>query len=237
MPSHAPHFKRAFISVNRLRGRQRPVLCDDWIMDSGAFTEISTHGEYRHCTKLYAAEILRQHRMSLGLRCAVAQDYMCESHILEKTGKTILEHQRLTIDRYDSLMQDLGGEVNVLPVLQGFHPDDYIRHLDSYGERLPDGAYVGVGSVCKRNSDVKSIEAVLGGIKRERPDLRLHAFGIKITSLRSRIVCDAVESTDSIAWSYAARIEGRNQNSWEEAYSYEQRVLAILESHNASPAS
>ncbi len=40
-PSDAPHFDAAFISVNRLRPRRAPLRARDWIMDSGAFTEIS----------------------------------------------------------------------------------------------------------------------------------------------------------------------------------------------------
>jgi hypothetical protein len=46
-PSDARHFDAAFISVNRLRTRKAPMQVRDWIMDSGAFTEISSHGHYR----------------------------------------------------------------------------------------------------------------------------------------------------------------------------------------------
>ena len=46
-PSDAKHFDHAFISVNRIRRRKKAIGAGAWIMDSGAFTEISQHGEYR----------------------------------------------------------------------------------------------------------------------------------------------------------------------------------------------
>jgi hypothetical protein len=58
-PCDARHFDAAFISVNRLRDRKAPLQLGEWIMDSGAFTEVSTHGGYRHGVAEYAAEIRR----------------------------------------------------------------------------------------------------------------------------------------------------------------------------------
>ena len=36
------------VSVNTLRKRKSDFLVEDWILDSGAFTEISKYGYYRH---------------------------------------------------------------------------------------------------------------------------------------------------------------------------------------------
>ena len=44
---YAFRFERSFISVNRLRTRKSPFKVNKWIMDSGAFTEVTTHGGYR----------------------------------------------------------------------------------------------------------------------------------------------------------------------------------------------
>jgi len=149
-------------------------------MDSGAFTEIATHGRYRQTVEEYADEVRRW--ISVGqLRAVVAQDYMCEPFILRKTGLTVDEHQRLTIDRYDRLVDLLGDSVYVMPVLQGYMPVEYARHVAMYGGRLAPNAWVGVGSVCKRNATPRSVEGVLRVIRDVRPDLRLHGFGLKIT--------------------------------------------------------
>src|SRR5262249_51387116 len=108
-PSDAKHFHSAFVSVNRLRGRKKSVGAEQWIMDSGAFTEISTHGHYRHSVEQYAAEINRWAYPGSGMIAAVSQDYMCEPFILQKTGLTIEDHQRLTIERYDDLLRLVRG--------------------------------------------------------------------------------------------------------------------------------
>ncbi len=210
-PAHARLVNGAFLSVNRLRRRVSDFEARDWIMDSGAFTEVARHGGYRTSVEQYAADI-RRWRSCGNLLAAVAQDWMCEVFVLELTGKTLAEHQRLTVERYRQLAACDTGGVYVMPVLQGYAPDDYRRCIDLYGDGLPTGAWVGVGSVCKRNGHVQAVQSVLFAIKRHRPDLRLHGFGLKTTACRSVYVRQALHTADSMAWSYAARFQGRNAN-------------------------
>lgn len=221
-PSDAKHFSAAFVSVNRLRKRKGPFAVGDWIMDSGAFTEISTHGLYRHSVDEYADQIKRW-KGTGNLLAAVAQDYMCEPFIVEKTGLSVVEHQHLTIERYDALVACRTG-VYILPVLQGYKPEDYVSHIRQYGDRLKLGMWVGVGSICKRNGNISAIEDVLLTIHHERPDLRLHGFGLKTTALSSGLVQDLLHTADSMAWSFAARIMGRNGNDWREAKRWTDRI-------------
>jgi hypothetical protein len=217
-PADAKHFDAAFISVNRLRTRKSAMDVNDWIMDSGAFTEISQHGRYRHSVKEYAQEIKRWATNGSGrMLAAVAQDWMCEPWIVKKTGLTVAEHQRLTVERYDALMAcDVGG-VYIMPVLQGYACDDYAVHLKMYGDRLKRGAWVGVGSICKRNGDPWQVIRVLVTIKAIRPDLKLHGFGLKTTSLTDHTLRRLLHTADSMAWSFSARKQGRNGNDWREA--------------------
>jgi hypothetical protein len=154
---------------------------------------------------------------------AVSQDYMCEPWILEKTGMAIPDHQRLTIIRYEGITEKT--DAYVMPVLQGFAPQDYVRHLQMYGSRLTHGMWVGVGSVCKRNGDPGAIYDVLSAIKAVRPDLRLHGFGLKTTALADGGVFDLLHTADSMAWSFAARKQGRNANDYREAQAFERRIL------------
>lgn len=192
-------------------------------MDSGAFTEVSTHGCYRTQPEEYAIEINRLAAINPGLQAAVSQDWMCEPWIVAKTGLSVAEHQRLTIERYDMLLA-LVDRVYLMPVLQGYRIEDYLSHIDQYGDRLAHGAYVGVGSICKRNSDMRQIEAILDAIKRKRPDLRLHGFGLKATALGSGIVREHLHSADSMAWSFAARKRGGDSNDWREAARFVQHI-------------
>lgn len=224
-PSDAQHFDACFISVNVLRGRKGPFSVGDWILDSGAFTELFIHGRYRHSVAEYAQEI-RRWRHNGRLLAAVAQDYMCEAVMLAKTGLTVLEHQRLTIRRYDALLAESAG-VLIIPVLQGFAPQEYVEHIRQYGARLAPGMWVGVGSICKRNGNPKAILAVLRAILAERPDLRLHAFGLKITALTHPGIRELLHTADSMSWSYSARRQGRDQNNYREAVRFVEKIDGI----------
>jgi hypothetical protein len=226
-PSDAKHLAApAFISVNRLRKRKSAFPVGDWIMDSGAFSTILTHGGYPQGVEEYASQIKRWAGNGT-LLAAVGQDYMCEASMLAITGLSIADHQRLTIERYDALTACDTGGVYVLPVLQGYAPADYVSHIRQYGDRLTAGMWVGVGSVCKRNGRPGAVESVLLAIKRERPDLRLHGFGLKVTALQSALVRELLETADSMAWSFSARRQGRNANDWREAERFAAQIATM----------
>lgn len=87
-PSDARHFDACFISINRLRNRKSDFKVEDWILDSGAFSTILTHGGYPHPVEEYADQI-RRWKSNGNLLAAVSQDYMCEPAMLAKTGLTI----------------------------------------------------------------------------------------------------------------------------------------------------
>jgi hypothetical protein len=234
---HHPHvagnFDSAFISVNVIRNRKGPFPANDWIMDSGAFSTILTHGGYPHPVSEYADQI-RRWKNNGKLLAAVAQDYMCEPDMLKKTGLTVADHQRLTIERYDALVAEDTG-VYIMPVLQGYSPKEYVSHIRQYGDRLKPGMWVGVGSVCKRNTNLMAIWRVLDAIKEERPDLLLHGFGLKKTSLQEPIIRDLLHTADSMAWSFAARREGRNANDWREAKAFVENIAERIEASLMQP--
>ena len=226
-PGDAKNVERAFVSANAVANRKSVIEAKrEWILDSGAFTTLANHGRYLASERDYG-RLVRFMSSSSSLVAAVSQDFMCEPFILEKTGLTVADHQRLTIERFDALSDcDVGG-VYLMPVLQGYAPDDYRRHVAAYGDRLAPCAWVGVGSVCKRNGSPQAIAAVLDAIHKERLDLRLHGFGVKLTSLADAGVRDRLYSADSMAWSFAARFEGRNGNNWREGERYARRIATM----------
>lgn len=245
-PTDAGKVERAFVSVHRLEGRKGPFAVGEWIMDCGSFTTILKHGGFPQPPEVYAGHIAR-FKDTGRLLAAVTQDFMCEPHMLERTRArptaermlrrgflnqvTVQEliriHQRWTIKRYDRLLRAMPAGVYLMPVLQGYAPADYVAHIAMYGERLPLGAWVGVGSVCKRNGDPGAIEEVLLAIHEARPDLRLHGFGVKTTALGSALVRELLYSADSMAWSYAARKQGRDGNSPLEAQRFGRRIATM----------
>src|SRR5436853_7177742 len=108
------------ISVNRLRNRKSDFSVNAWMLDSGAFTELARFGHYRNSVQEYA-DCIKRWKTCGELLTAVSQDYPCELPMREKTGLTVADHQRLTIERYDELLQCDTG-VYILPVLQGYQP-------------------------------------------------------------------------------------------------------------------
>ena len=214
------------LSINSIRGRLRAMRVNNWILDSGAFTEISIHGKWRNDPEYYAEEINLWSKVG-NLMAAVSQDMMCEPFILAKTGMSIEAHQEITIKRYLRIRECT--DAYVMPVLQGYHPSDYARHVVAYGEILSPEAWVGVGSVCKRNTSPSEIEDVLFAIKSLRPDLKLHGFGLKLTALENGTIRSLLETCDSMAWSYAGRQQTGDADDPRDALRYATKVQALID--------
>lgn len=234
------------VSVTQLSRRRSDFEVDDWIMDSGAFTEVARHGGYRRSVEWYFKEIVRWANCG-NLLAAVSQDWMCEPFVLKRTGLSVKVHQRLTVERYDALVHlaaDILPPSAVMPVLQGYSVSDYLEHVDQYGSRLVPGSWVGVGSVCRRNGDPEQVRDILRAITNKRPDLRLHGFGLKQTALESFEVRELLYSCDSMAWSYPRRFSRspgeslrsraapadkvQNRPPLEDAFAYQALVDAAL---------
>lgn len=245
-PHNAAKVEHAFISAHRLERRRSGFPVGKWIQDCGGFTTIMKHGGYPKPPEDYAR--LTERFASNGmLLAAVTQDFMCEPHMLERTkaravaeqmrrrglipvvdrAALVVIHQRWTVKRYDRIRAALRDDIYLMPVLQGYEPAEYVAHIAMYGDRLAPGAWVGVGSVCKRNGDPAAIEDVLLAIAAVRPDLRLHGFGVKTTALASGLVQSLLYSADSMAWSLAARKQGRDGNSPDEAIRFGRRIATM----------
>lgn len=163
---------------------------------------MSMRGAWTVTPKQYVAEVRRFSDAIGAPDFAAIQDWMCEPHIIAKTGLSVAEHQRRTIESYHTL-RSLAAEVNWCPVIQGFEPDDYRRHVEAYavaGVDLATLPVVGLGSVCRRQKT-----DVMDAVIKEFHDagIKLHAFGFKETGVRR--VGHLLTSADSMAWSFAAR--------------------------------
>lgn len=214
------------VSVNQLQKRKSNFEVGDWILDSGAFTEISTYGNYRFPVEEHFEQICRWMKCG-NLLIAAAQDWMCESFILKRTGLDVATHQRLTVERFDQILS-MKPPVPIMPVLQGYRSSDYISHLQQYGQRLQLGSWVGVGSVCRRNGKPGEVADLLRGIKLIRPDLRLHGFGLKMLALENAEVRSLLYSSDSMAWSYPRKFQSTPEPEISMAYRYQQRIYTAL---------
>ena len=184
--------------------RPLPRARHRWVLDSGGFTQLHKHGRYPFTADQYVREIKTLDNEVGNLAWASPMDWMCEAGALSQTGLTVREHQRRTVANFLDLRQRLGRLV--IPVLQGWEHDDYLRCSDLYqaaGVDLSQAPVVGLGSVCRRNAtdDIVSIIPSLSG-------LNLHAYGVKGHPLRQ--THNILVSADSMAWSYRARRGGRH---------------------------
>lgn len=193
-----------FVSRRVLEGRRRlPRATGRWVLDSGGYTQLSRPPHrWTITTDEYAEEVERFADEIGGLDWVAPMDWMCEPNVRAGTGLSIAEHQHRTVENFLALRDRLGPLV--VPVLQGWEPDDYLVCVALYaaaGVDLASEAVVGLGSICRRHQDAK-IRVVLRELA--PLELPLHGFGV-----RGSILADTADgllaSADSMAWSFDAR--------------------------------
>jgi len=202
-----------FLSYMRLRRqptKDRQPTCE-WSLDSGGFSEISKNGTWTINPDEYIADVGRYVDWG-GLNWAAPQDWMVEPHMIAKTGLTVDEHQRRTVANF-LYLRDNAPDLPFIPVLQGWTMRDYVRCIQLYEDQgidLTKQATVGVGSVCRRQA-TDEIEAIMGQLY-DRGLHNLHGFGVKTNGLRRYGAY--LKSSDSMAWSYAARMGVGERCPW-----------------------
>jgi hypothetical protein len=192
-----------FVSNRRLHKRKKfPRALAPWCLDSGGFSELSLYGKWVTTAEEYAERVETYFYRIGKMEWAAPQDWMCEPIMLEKTGKTVEEHQHLTIESYLELKR-LNPVMPFIPVLQGWYLEDYLRHVymyAQYGVDLTECPTVGLGSVCRRQHTEQITEIVS---QLDAFGLNLHGFGVKTQGLKH--YGPMLQSADSMAWSYDAR--------------------------------
>ena len=172
-----------------------------WALDSGGFSELRLNGGWTLNAQEYVDRV-NSINATPNLRWAAQQDWMCEEVMLEKTGLTVREHQRRTVDNFIEL-RSLDCDVPIIPVLQGYTMDEYkecFEMFEASGVDLRAEPVVGLGSVCRRQN-TEDIERIVTCFHAK--DLRLHGFGVKTLGLKR--YGEMLESADSLAWSFGAR--------------------------------
>jgi hypothetical protein len=202
-----------FVSHRRLAHRRSlPRARGPWCLDSGAFSEIQQYGRWTITVEQYAAAVRRYDQEIGGLRWAAQMDWMCEPIVIgggrigrvrfAGTGLSVAAHQRLTVENYLRL-RDIAPDLPIVPVIQGWHRDDYLRCVDMFsrsGVNLEREPVVGLGSVCRRQG-TGEIATIVESLAAQR--IRLHGFGVKTAGLA--IYARHLASADSLAWSYQGR--------------------------------
>jgi len=204
-----------------------------WILDSGAYTELTKYGTWTITPEEYVRFTARADQEIGGLQWAGAQDWPCGDIVLRGgqagrvraagTGLTEDDHRNLTVENFTVLTglwpQYSDRPCPFIPTLQGSTADGMLRCYDLYhkagillGEEYP---VAGVGSVVYLQAAGR-----LGSVARAVRDLNLglHWFGLKLTGLAEQHLlrditspwtCAGTQSGDSMTWSFTASREGR----------------------------
>ncbi|MBR7831215.1 hypothetical protein KDK95_33220 [Actinospica sp. MGRD01-02] len=193
------------VALSRYK-RECPRLGDgaSWILDSGAYSQLSGFGKFLSSPQQYAEAALR-YVEEVGRPDFISpQDWMTEPEVLAATGLTVREHQERTIASYLTLLELLPGQP-VIPVLQGNSLTSYLDCLAGYraaGIDLAALPRVGVGSVCRLQATGKigEIATALAGDQ----GLAIHGYGVKSKAFENGYA-PLFASTDSMAWSTRGR--------------------------------
>lgn len=209
--THRPHWIKLTdvpLMISRFAFNERmkktiPESRGEVFVDGGGFTQLDKFGGWENCPpRQFVRETRRIVEGVKHVSLCGPQDWMCEEDQLKKTGKTVAEHQRLTVENFVEL-KSLAPDLPFLPVLQGYFRDDYLRCVDLYlraGVELTALPLVGLGTVCRRQ-ETRAAENIIAELA--RAGLRLHGFGFKLKGLAA--VGHLLPSSDSLAWSYQAR--------------------------------
>ena len=242
-----------FISAARLdrlvsREERWPVTCvDPWAIDSGAYIALdqeNTRTPWWLPAEIYASKILSFATDSGRPPDFVApQDWPCEPGVRQKTGLTVREHQKLTLENYLFLVEEWPW-LPWIPVLQGWEPGEHLEHAAMYADAGVDLASchrVGIGSVCRRAHLPEIVEVIE---QFADAGLKLHGFGVKKTALP--VIGHLLASADSMAWSFDARrtpvrMPGCTHTNCASCYRYakhwrEQVLASLTEGKTAMPA-
>lgn len=116
------------------------------------------------------------------------------------------------------LARDAGIDDRLMPVIQGATADDYLRCYDALQYMIGDDRVVGVGSMCRRNTEgPDGIVSIIDQLDRRLPKgVRLHLFGLKSDGAEAVADLDGrIASIDSQAYGFRARklaAEKRREN-------------------------
>lgn len=169
------------------------------IIDSGGYSLMLQTGEHRD-TETYLDYCAR-----VGADVFAVQDYPCEPEILEKYGRNVENHQKMTTERTADCLdmtdkRDM--DADPMAVVQGWTVDDYLAHVDSLRDRGLLTERLAIGSICRRGVDVELAAIIRAVGDATPPSTKLHAFGVKVGVLSQPGIVDTLASADSCAYDY-----------------------------------
>lgn len=170
---------------------------DNLFVDSGGYSMMLQTGEH-NSTKEYLDYVER-----VDAKKFAVQDYPCEPDILDEYGRSVRQHQEMTIEAAaENIVRanERGLDATPANVVQGWQVDDYVRHVERMKETGTLTEHLGIGSICRRGQ-AKRIVNIIEAVDDATPEkTKLHAFGVKKTILEYPSARQRLHSADSSAW-------------------------------------
>ena len=143
MPDGTDCQSGAMLSAYALRKRKSNPSVGRWMLDSGAFSQVTMFGDFIQSPAEYV-RLAVSFQDAGDLACIATQDYMCEPSVIAKLqsqgrAASVRIHQKKTVERYIQIMDEgikQGLKVPVMPVLQGWEVEDYVDHYLLYRRML-----------------------------------------------------------------------------------------------------
>lgn len=178
-------------------------------LDSGGYVAMKKYGRFRFGVEDYcrlAAEMRPEWFAQMDLCCEpdVASNRSEVFRRIEKTAENLRECR--------AVAAEVGAQAPLI-VLQGWKPQDYVSGPAFDDPNFEWPAVVGVGSVCRRHlHGPDGLLAVIGRLDAKLPPhVRLHLFGVKSQGAELLRHHPRIASVDSMAHSYGARVEAREE--------------------------
>lgn len=199
-----------FVSHRTLRDYVTlPRALGPWVLDSGGYSELNDPPHRWTITPRDYVAAVRRYRDEVGnLQWVAPMDWLCSPEIVAKTRHTVPVHQWRTVHNL-FILRELAPDLPIVPVLQGWTTEDYLRCADLYevkGLDLAAEPVVAVGTIVARQDTAVAAEVV--DLLTAR-GYRLHGLGIKLRGLS--VYGAQLTSVDSLAWSYRARRAARDR--------------------------
>lgn len=177
-------------------------------VDSGGFSVLYQSDVYETPVSEYLEHLKRHESI---LEWFALRDYPVAPELLEKHGRTVADHQRLTTEAHLEVITELEEcriDADRVAVVQGSTPNSYQTHVDQLRDRgvLSAVDRVGVGSLV--GTDPDEVARILVAVREAVPSkYPIHGFGINRSDLRYRETLEAVDSIDSCTYERTARNE------------------------------
>jgi hypothetical protein len=178
----------------------------DAALDSAGFVAMKVHNGFPWTVDAYA-----DLAASYPFAWRASMDLACEPQLAADQDEIKLR-QAHTVRLYSECRRAFRdrGLADPMPVLQGWRPDDYARHVDRFHIwTWPE--LVGVGSMCRRHlGGMDDLVAVVDRLDKVLPPhTKLHLFGVKSQGIAALSGHPRVASVDSMAWDMDATATAR----------------------------